>query len=350
MPNSSPLMGMPVPVIGPTGDPGPAWATYLNQCLGIIDSHDHTSGNGAQVPTNGININSDLNFNLTNVIGARSYRCATNLSTLTGTGDKGCLYNLSGDLYWNNGSGVAVKLTSGTGINIAGVAGFYGDYAQPGVPAAATYSNITKTFSFTQDTGKSAIMAGGTYQLYETGALGANPVNLKSPTALGASYDVIFPTVAPSTNSLMRFDSSGNGTFINVLGTTGSVTVTQNAGDITLSTPLIVSGTWSPSIFNNSNVTSVSFSDSFYMRVNNVITFHNTVVFTVPITGAYTFQVNLPFVKLSGSYTSSSYIFLNTNSNASIFPIAGTSVYQINGSVAGGTVLTVSHSTTYSIS
>jgi hypothetical protein len=47
MPNTttSPFMGMPVPVVGV--DPGPDWANDNNSCLSIIDSHNHTTGNGA---------------------------------------------------------------------------------------------------------------------------------------------------------------------------------------------------------------------------------------------------------------------------------------------------------------
>ena len=49
MPNttSSPYMGIPVPTVGV--DPGPDWANNLNSGLGIIDSHDHSTGKGAPI-------------------------------------------------------------------------------------------------------------------------------------------------------------------------------------------------------------------------------------------------------------------------------------------------------------
>jgi hypothetical protein len=54
MPNTttSPLMGMPVPVVGT--DPGPDWANNLNACLSIIDGHNHTTGEGAPIPFAGL--------------------------------------------------------------------------------------------------------------------------------------------------------------------------------------------------------------------------------------------------------------------------------------------------------
>lgn len=44
---TSPNMGMPVPVVGT--DPGPDWANNINACLSIIDSHNHSTGQGAPV-------------------------------------------------------------------------------------------------------------------------------------------------------------------------------------------------------------------------------------------------------------------------------------------------------------
>ena len=42
---------------------GPTWATQINAAFEVIDEHDHTSGKGVQIPTAGLNINDDLDFN-----------------------------------------------------------------------------------------------------------------------------------------------------------------------------------------------------------------------------------------------------------------------------------------------
>lgn len=58
---ASPNMGMTIPTPGVT--PGPTYATNISNDLSIIDAHNHTAGNGVQVPTAGININAVLPFN-----------------------------------------------------------------------------------------------------------------------------------------------------------------------------------------------------------------------------------------------------------------------------------------------
>lgn len=58
---TSPNMGMTIPTPGVT--PGPTYATNISNDLSIIDAHNHTPGNGALVPTAGLNINANLPFN-----------------------------------------------------------------------------------------------------------------------------------------------------------------------------------------------------------------------------------------------------------------------------------------------
>lgn len=215
MSSTTPLMNLTLPDVGPGGTPGPTYAQNINDDFSTLDSHNHAPGSGALVPVAGININADLSlgstFNLTN---ARAVRVVVQAATLATANDKNEIYSVLGDLYWNNNSGVAVKITNGTGINITGVAGFYGDYAQPGVPAAATYSNTTKTFVFTQSSGVTAIIAASTYQLSAATA-SANSINLKSPAGVGASYDFVFPAAAPSVASRLEISTAGQVSFVN---------------------------------------------------------------------------------------------------------------------------------------
>lgn len=100
----------------PTVTLGPEWATELNAAITTIDSHDHTSGKGTQVPTAGLNINENLDFNSKKVFSLLSTQYINNGSTLTGASNAGSVYMSSGDLYFTNSGGVAIQLTSGGAI------------------------------------------------------------------------------------------------------------------------------------------------------------------------------------------------------------------------------------------
>lgn len=100
----------------PTVTLGPTWATELNTALEAIDEHDHTSGKGSQIPTAGLNINEDLDFNSQRIFDLKSTKFINNASTLTGSLHVGSVYMKDSNLYFTNGSGVAVQITSGGSI------------------------------------------------------------------------------------------------------------------------------------------------------------------------------------------------------------------------------------------
>lgn len=58
---NSPNMTLPIPGVGT--ELGPAYAFDIDNCLTLIDSHDHTPGRGVQITPAGININVNLPFN-----------------------------------------------------------------------------------------------------------------------------------------------------------------------------------------------------------------------------------------------------------------------------------------------
>jgi hypothetical protein len=111
-------MGLVLPTVSVT--PGPLYATENNTALTSIDSHDHTSGKGLQVPTAGLNINADLPFAGFNATALRSTRFNSQSATLATGSDLNCLYVVNGNLYYNNASGVAVQVTAGTGVSVSG--------------------------------------------------------------------------------------------------------------------------------------------------------------------------------------------------------------------------------------
>lgn len=117
---STPNMNLDLPVVGQTTDP--TWATKLNTALtDQIDTHDHTSGKGVQVPTAGLNINADLSFNSNDAIDLRGVFLNNNVATLLSS-DVRALYVSGGNLYYNNNSGVAIQLTTGSSLNTGALA------------------------------------------------------------------------------------------------------------------------------------------------------------------------------------------------------------------------------------
>jgi hypothetical protein len=95
---------------------GPTWATQVNAAFETIDSHDHTSGKGVQVPTAGLNINADLDFNEFALQNASYVSMEQRTTSPSGSTFAASVSVFNGDLYYTNTSGVAVQVTSGGGI------------------------------------------------------------------------------------------------------------------------------------------------------------------------------------------------------------------------------------------
>ena len=111
---ATPNLGLLTPE--PSVTNGPEWAQMLNNALGVIDEHDHTSGKGKLVPSAGLDINADLSFNNNDATSLRSVRYQLLTSLLSAGDDKGCTYVKDGNLYFNNSAGSAVQITSGTSV------------------------------------------------------------------------------------------------------------------------------------------------------------------------------------------------------------------------------------------
>lgn len=99
---------------------GPDWAQFLNEAFELVDSHDHTPGKGSQLTQAAIVINDDFNLNGYNLIGTKSVRFSPQGATLSGALDKGIVYRVNDDLYYNNSSGTPVQITSGGSLASVG--------------------------------------------------------------------------------------------------------------------------------------------------------------------------------------------------------------------------------------
>lgn len=117
---TTPNMQLVLPT--PSVQVGPTWAQNLNDALtNRVDTHDHTPSNGVKVPTAGLNINADLSFNSNSATLLRSSSYNNNVTTLPNT-DIRSVYVSSGNLYYNNNTGIPVQITSGSSINVGALA------------------------------------------------------------------------------------------------------------------------------------------------------------------------------------------------------------------------------------
>lgn len=93
---------------------GPEWAELLNTIIERLDEHDHSDGNGARVTPAGLTINDDLDIAGNHLL--RILTAALNSQGSADTTKTGTLQRVGSNLYWVNGSGNAVQLTSGSSV------------------------------------------------------------------------------------------------------------------------------------------------------------------------------------------------------------------------------------------
>lgn len=116
---TTPNMNLDLPVVGVTVDP--TWATEINAAFDDVDEHDHSTGKGVPVPTDGLNINASLSFQSNDATNLRSVALNNNVSTLP-SGDIRALYASGGNLYYNNNSGNPVRITNGSSLDTGSLA------------------------------------------------------------------------------------------------------------------------------------------------------------------------------------------------------------------------------------
>lgn len=222
-------MGMSLPVVGTTV--GPTWATMLNTALGVVDTHDHSTGKGVKVTQNGINLTGILEFNDNHLSELKSSRFQEQASPLGTGSDIRSLYVSGGNLYYNNASGNQIQLTSGSQINVVGLGGFGGDYISAG--ASVIYTDSTKLYTFRQPNLTNAHItvnnATITGNASITGTLGSGAATLASATITGAGS---VGTTFTATGGLSTLQSVQVNTTLGVTGTSTTAAIVHS-GDIT---------------------------------------------------------------------------------------------------------------------
>lgn len=202
---TTPNMNLLLPVV--TSTIGPLWASELNAAQFTIDSHDHTSGKGVPIPSNGIQLNADLTFNSFNATFLRSSQYTDNSSPLALPGDIRAIYASGGDLYYNNGIGQQIQITAGAGLNATSIGGIGGDYGTS--TASVFYTSATSTFTFWQDVNTPALLDVGPITI-RPATVSPFGITLEAPNSLAGDYTATLPGAPPASTKILTMDNTGN--------------------------------------------------------------------------------------------------------------------------------------------
>lgn len=189
-PNMS-LIGISIGV-----DSGIVIEENINLNTSVLDQHDHSNGSGVQIKPSGININSSLPFN-GNAAANVGY---LNLATLTTPPPLNVsVFSLGVDLYYLDGNGNSIQITSGGSVfsTSSGISS--------GTNSASFVSNVLVVNSAP---GIPANIQVGSV-LLGNGTFGTKFLTLSPPAAMAANFSLILPSLPVST-SFMTLDTSGN--------------------------------------------------------------------------------------------------------------------------------------------
>jgi hypothetical protein len=210
----TPNMNLPNPV--PGVDPGIDYANNIQSSFNQIDQHNHTTNQGVQIPTGGLNINADLTFNGFNATNLRSARFTAQVSPLALAADIGCIYVSGVDLYYNDLAGSPpIQITSGGKVitTNTGISDGSGNSASFSA-GVLVVGNVS--------TAPDNIQAGSI--LIGNNTAGSNFTKISAATALAASYTITLPSaIASSANSFLVSNASGVLSYVNVDNSTLSV-------------------------------------------------------------------------------------------------------------------------------
>jgi hypothetical protein len=221
---NTPNMSLVQPTIGV--DSGLFWEQSTNSNSTIIDGHNHTPGYGVQIPPAGLNLNSNVTFqnNSATNLKASIFTPQASFATLYS------IYTIGNDLYYNDGAGNVIQLTSGGVVNAtaSGISDGSGNSA-----AFVGGVLVVKNTSTAPDNIQAASLLMG-----NVGTASSKYLTLNPPAAMGSNIAETLPTI-PGSTLPMTMDSSGNmGTAQIVAGqiTSGTITTTQINGSAGITT------------------------------------------------------------------------------------------------------------------
>jgi hypothetical protein len=180
-------------------DSGLLWEQNLNSSLTIIDDHDHSPGKGVPINSSSISITSDLPINDNNLTLVRSVRFDPQSAALSGPLDLGCIYEAGVDLWYNDGHGNQVQITSGGAVNATS-----SGISSP--PASASFVSSVLVVNANSNTPANIQVAS---VLLGNNVANSKYLTLSPPNAMPADYQLILPSI-PVTQSILSLDTSGN--------------------------------------------------------------------------------------------------------------------------------------------
>ncbi len=234
--STTPNMQLVLPT--PSSEPGPAWATEVNNALTAVDAHDHSSGKGVPVTPAGLNINADLSCNSNGLTSVKRVNLVQNAGPVALD-----LYTDGNDLFFRDGIGNLIKITGSGALNVTTARGIGGDYSTDGANPSLYYTTANKEYSATIN---GSILAGlrgsqlkttvlapasaatltvadndGTYLLLVTTASLAVAVTLPAPGALNTGRILVIK------------DKSGNAQVNNItISASGGSTIDGSASKV----------------------------------------------------------------------------------------------------------------------
>lgn len=196
---ATPAMNLTLPVVGVT--PGSTAGTNIVDNFNIIDTHDHSTGKGVQIPTAGLNINAPLSFGTHKAFNLPFVQLLSQVSSPVGANDRPNLHVLNGNLYYTNASGTAVQITNAG--SISGTSGSIGGLASP---AAAQFS--TNTFIWNADATTYGKHQLSDLLIYPFNSGATNFLTLKVGNSV-TTWTMTLPDAAPSATEALNISSSG---------------------------------------------------------------------------------------------------------------------------------------------
>lgn len=121
------------------------WASNINGNFDVIDTHDHSPGNGVAVKSSSVLFLNDVKISGT----IQNIACLGFVNSTSKKSTSATVFSFDGDFYFNDGNNRAVQITAGNSVNNpsnTGSAGIGGEYVS--AAAVATYSSSTETYSW----------------------------------------------------------------------------------------------------------------------------------------------------------------------------------------------------------
>lgn len=191
-------MQLPIPVVGSTL--GPQYAVDVNNCLSLVDVHDHSSGKGVQITPDGLNINSDLSLNSNNLTMVRAVSFDTRVSAIA---DLYSAYAVGDDLYYTDGAGNQIAITQNGSI-----AGATGNISNLVSPAYVSYDVVGSTFVFGSTATLSANLDAASYKMRNISPNSTYALTLQPPT-ISADFSITLPQL-PASKKILTMGNTGN--------------------------------------------------------------------------------------------------------------------------------------------